>query len=53
MYLRDQWTEYDKISTIPHFYENKFADEKKLAFKGQESHDEVKQTPSNSTKFEF
>ena len=53
MYLRDHWTEYDQILTIPHFYENEFADEKKMAFKGQKSHDEVKQTPSNSTKLEF
>ena len=37
----------------PYLTENEFADEKKLAFKGQESHDEVKQTPSNSTKLEF
>ena len=53
MYLRDQWTECDQISTITHFYENEFADEKKLALKDQESHDEVKQTPQTQPNLNF
>ena len=37
MYIRDQGTEYDQISTIPHFYENEFADEKNWPLKARKA----------------
>ena len=42
LYLRNQWTEKNQISTMSHIYEKEMPDEKNLTFKGQEGHAEVK-----------
>ena len=42
LYLGNQWTENHENQIIPYFCNKKLFDEKKLTFKGQKGHAEVK-----------